>query len=196
MSKKKKQTVTIISMIVVLAVICIAYFAVIKRNDKKEAAADTSVNLLQLDSASITGIKVTNENGELNFVRSEGKWSLTSNEEFIVSNEVMGLVLESLSNLNAVRQIADNNEGLEEFGLDKPAAVVVVTLSDGTTVTLSLGQSIPVAGMNAYYGMLEGTEGVYALSDYDTGIFFKGELDYKGESLQEFGEDESEQHRH
>lgn len=188
MSRKKKQTVTIIALVAVLAVICIAYFVVVKQNDKKDAEADTSVSVLQLDSSKVTGIKVTNENGELNFVKSEGSWSLTSDEEFIVSEDVMGLILESLADLKAPKQVSESNDDLEEFGLDNPAAVVVVTMDDGSTTTIKLGESIPVASLNAYYGIVEGKDGIYALSDYDTGIFFKGELDYKGESLDEFEE--------
>ena len=195
MSKKKKQKVTIISMVVVLAIICIAYFAVSMSNKKKEEQADTSVNLLQLDATSIVGINVKNENGEMNFDRSEGDWKLTSNDEFIVSTDVMDLILESLGDLNAIQTIDETDDNLAEFGLDTPAAVVVITMKDGSTTTINLGESIPVASMNGYYATVEGKTGVYALSDYDTGIFFQGEMDYKGESLDQYGEDEAEARR-
>lgn len=195
MSKKKRQQVTIISLVAALVVICIAYFAVVKSNDKKDEEADTSVNLLQLDSDSIVGINVTNEEGVVDLDRTDGSWKLTSDDEFIVSEDVMNLILESLANLNATKCIDETNDNLDEFGLDNPAAVVVVTQKDGTKTTINLGDSIPVSSINGYYGAVEGKDGVYALSDYDTGIFFKGQIDYKGESLQEFGEDEAEARR-
>lgn len=195
MSKNKKQQVTIISLVAVLVVICIAYFAVVKSNNKKDAEADTSVNLLQLDSNSVVGINVTNEEGVLDLDRTDGSWNLTSDDEFIVSEDVMGLILESLADLNAIKCIDETNDNFAEFGLDNPAAVVVVTQKDGTKTTIKLGDSIPIASMNGYYGIVEGKDGVYALSDYDTGIFLRGQMDYKGESLQEFGEDEAEARR-
>ena len=178
--KKKKQMMTIGALVVALVIICIAYLAVVKYNDAKEKEADTSVNLLQLDSNMASKLEISNASGELVFEKKSGLWKLSDDDEFEVKTDVIEPLLDDFADLTATKCVLNNKENLSDYGLDDPTAVGTLTLSDGTSVTVSFGAEVPVAG--GYYGMLDGTDGIYTFDSETLADLFsaKSEFEYKG----------------
>lgn len=189
-NKKKKERTTIIALVVILAVVCIGYFALVKHNDDKEKAADTSVNLLQLDSSLATKLDITNENGELSFELTDGIWTLTSDADFVVDQDVIQTLLDEFADLTASQMVVDNQDSLADYGLEEPAATGVLTLSDGTTVTLSLGDNVPVIG--GYYGIVDSSTEVYTFDETAFASLFSVQDDFEGESTEATAEADAE----
>lgn len=157
--KKKKEMTTVIALAALLVVVCVAYFAAVKHKEAKEKAADTSVNLLQLDTSKATKIDISNENGTISFEKESTGWVMPSDKEFLVKQEEIQTILDAFSDLVATRCVVENKDSIAEYGLDKPTAKVTITLNDGTTTVLSLGTTVPSEG--GYYGMLDSSDGVY-----------------------------------
>lgn len=157
--KKKKEMTTVIALVALLVVVCVAYFATVKHKEAKEKAADTSVNLLQLDTSKATKIDISNENGTISFEKESTGWVMPSDKDFLVKQEEVKTVLDAFSDLVATRCVVENKDSIGEYGLDKPTAKVTITLNDGSTTVLSLGTTVPSEG--GYYGMLDNSDGVY-----------------------------------
>lgn len=157
--KKKKEMTTVIALAALLVVVCVAYFAAVKHKEAKEKAADTSVNLLQLDTSKATKIDISNENGTISFEKESTGWVMPSDKDFLVKQEEVKTLLDPFSDLVATRCVVENKDSIAEYGLDKPTAKVTITLDDGSTIVLSLGTTVPSEG--GYYGMLDSSDGVY-----------------------------------
>lgn len=163
MSKKQKRERTIvISLVAVLVVVIAAYFIAVKQNEKKQKAADTSVQLLHLDTSKASKIEINNTHGTFVFEKKDGQWIMPSDENFEVSDEGIGRILDIFSGLIAKRCVVENKDTLSEYGLDKPEIKTTMTLSDGTTECVSLGMTVP--STDEYYGMIDGKDGVYLLT--------------------------------
>lgn len=178
--KKKRQMTTIISLVVVLVVVCIAYFALVKQKDKKEAEEDTSVNVLQLDTSTANKLEISNTNGTFSFEKSDGTWTLSGDDTFVVNQEAVQTVLTGFSDITAAKCVVDNKENLGDYGLDNPQAAGTLTLEDGTSVTISFGDTVPVNG--GYYGILSSSDGVYAFSEETLADVFSAQGAFEGEA--------------
>ena len=161
--KKKKEMTTVIALAALLVVVCVAYFAAVKHKEAKEKAADTSVNLLQLDTSKATTIDISNENGTISFEKESTGWVMPSDKEFLVKQEEIQTILDAFSDLVATRCVVENKDSIAEYGLDKPTGKITITLSDGTTTVLSVGDTVPSEG--GYYGMLDNADGVYTFDE-------------------------------
>lgn len=161
--KKKKEMTTVIALAALLVVVCVAYFAAVKHKEAKEKAADTSVNLLQLDTSKATKIDISNENGTISFEKESTGWVMPSDKEFLVKQEEIQTILDAFSDLVATRCVVENKDSIAEYGLDKPTGKITITLSDGTTTVLSVGDTVPSEG--GYYGMLDNADGVYTFDE-------------------------------
>lgn len=166
MSKKQKKERTIVlALIGVLVFVIAAYFIAVKHNEKKDKEADTTVSLLKLDTSQAVKLDIFNENGTFVFEKKDGTWIMPSDESFKVSKDIINRVLEVFADLKANDLVVENKETLSEYSLDNPVAKTTVTLSDGTTKTISLGATVPTTG--GYYGMLDDKDGVYTFRDGD-----------------------------
>lgn len=164
MSKKQKKEMTIIiALAAVLVIMIAAYFMAVKHNENKEKAADSTVNLLHLDTSLATKLEITNTNGSFVFEKKDGTWIMPSDESFEVSEGSINKVLDVFADLVADKCVLNNKDTLSEYDLDKPVAKTTITLSDGTTKTISLGGTVPTTG--GYYGMLDDKEGVYTFNE-------------------------------
>lgn len=157
--KKKKEMATILVLAAVLLVVCAAYFAVTKHNEAKQKAADTSVNLLQLDSSLVTEIALSNSNGNVTFGKDAKGWILAEDKKFEVNQDTVETLLNEVTNITAIKCVVDNKDDLEEYGLQEPAAKATVTLEDGTQVVYSIGNE-SIFGQE-YYAALDSSDGVY-----------------------------------
>ncbi len=161
--RKKKEMTTILVFAGILLVVCVAYFAAIKHKEAKDKAADTSVNLLQLDSSLAEKIEIVNEKGNITFQKEASGWVITDDKEFLVKQSVVESLLDKATNVTAVKCVVDTKDELNEYGLEKPSSKVTVTLEDGTTVEVCVGDKAP-AGMG-YYAMLDRSKGVFIMTE-------------------------------
>lgn len=183
--KKKRQMTTIISLVVVLVLVCIGYFVLVKHNKDKEA--DTSVNVLQLDTATANKLEISNSNGAFSFEKSDDTWVLSGNDAFIVDQLAVQKVVNGFADIKAAKSVVDNKDNLGDYGLDAPAATGTLTLEDGTSITISFGDTVPVNG--GYYGILDSSDGVYSFSEETLADLFSAQDAFEGEAEEETTEE-------
>ena len=130
-----KQTKTLAALAAALVVCGGAYAALRVWNDR-QAQIDDTVYVTQLSD--LTGLSLTNGQGELSFTKAEDVWQYDGDDAFPADQEAVEDLAEQVGSLAAIRVI-DDPEDLSAYGLDEPALQVTVTAGDGTAVTLLLG---------------------------------------------------------
>ena len=84
-----------------------------------------------------------------------------------------------LTDITAVRSVSEGKENAAEYGLENPCATGTLTLSDGTTVKVFLGDTLPDS--NGDYGMVENVDGIYVFEAGELSALTLGKEDFKGE---------------
>lgn len=130
-----KQTKTLAALAAALVVCGGAYAALRVWNDQ-QAQIDDTVYVTQLSD--LTGLSLTNGQGELSFTKAEDVWQYDGDDAFPADQEAVEDLAEQIGSLAAIRVI-DDPEDLSAYGLDEPALQASVTAGDGTAVTLLLG---------------------------------------------------------
>ena len=130
-----KQTKTLAALAAALVVCCGAYAALRVWNDR-QAQIDDTVYVTQLSD--LTGLSLTNGQGELSFTKAEDAWQYDGDDAFPADQTAVEDLAEQVGSLAALRVI-DDPEDLSAYGLDEPALQASVTAGDGTAVTLLLG---------------------------------------------------------
>ena len=130
-----KQTKTLAALAAALVVCGGAYAALRVWNDQ-QAQVDDTVYVTQLSD--LTGLSLTNGQGELSFTKAEDAWQYDGDDAFPADQEAVEDLAEQIGSLAAIRVI-DDPEDLSAYGLDEPALQATVTAGDGTAVTLLLG---------------------------------------------------------
>ena len=130
-----KQTKTLAALAAALVVCGGAYAALRVWNDR-QAQIDDTVYVTQLSD--LTGLSLTNGQGELSFTKAEDVWQYDGDDAFPADQEAVEDLAEQVGSLAAIRVI-DDPEDLSAYGLDEPALQASVTAGDGTDVTLLLG---------------------------------------------------------
>ena len=130
-----KQTKTLAALAAALVVCGGAYAALRVWNDQ-QAQVDDTVYVTQLSD--LTGLSLTNGQGELSFTKAEDAWQYDGDDAFPADQEAVEDLAEQIGSLAAIRVI-DDPEDLSAYGLDEPALQASVTAGDGTAVTLLLG---------------------------------------------------------
>ena len=130
-----KQTKTL-TVLAAALVVCGGAYAALRVWNDRQAQMDDTVYVTQLSD--LTGLSLTNGQGELSFTKAEDVWQYDGDDAFPADQEAVEDLAEQIGSLAAIRVI-DDPEDLSAYGLDEPALQASVTAGDGTAVTLLLG---------------------------------------------------------
>ena len=130
-----KQTKTL-TVLAAALVVCGGAYAALRVWNDRQAQVDDTVYVTQLSD--LTGLSLTNGQGELSFTKAEDVWQYDGDDAFPADQEAVEDLAEQIGSLAAIRVI-DDPEDLSAYGLDEPALQATVTAGDGTAVTLLLG---------------------------------------------------------
>lgn len=174
-ARDKKRLIIVGVLVLLLIALCAGYYALARYSKEKENEADTSEVLSTVDEAEICEITIQNENGEFVFKKgADDTWKYPADKSVSLDQETMDTMVSGGAKITSTQKVTDKPDDLEQFGLDKPAKTFKVTLKDGTTVSLYLGNTVP--GIGGYYGQIDGNEGVYVF-DATTYSFLSDSLD-------------------
>lgn len=172
MSKKKKQTVTILVLCVVLLALGVAYIFASKYQKSKDETetTDESTVLYQLKEDNITKLHFTNEKSDLTFVKDGEDWKLENDTEFPVDQTKLTTMVGDVASVTASQTITEDCTDLSEYELDAPVLSVEVTDKDGTVKTITYGMESAAA--EGCYAYTEDTKKIYVVpsnvtSDFD-----------------------------
>ena len=162
--KKGKRLLILLMAVAVFGVGAYWLNATTKQQEAaKEAAKETEKTVLMTaDTDQAATLTYTRGDETIDLKKKDGAWVYTPREAFALDETKVTDMLTQLTNVEAVRTVADTAESAADYGLDKPYVTVTLTDGSGTAQTLSLGNKNSVTG--DYYAAVGGKTGVYTVS--------------------------------
>ena len=124
MNRSKKLCV----LLGVFAVICIATFAVMQVEERKEQIKETGETILELSAESVKALSWEYDETSLAFHKDEA-WLYDGDENFPVSEKKIKELLKPFQSLGATFIIEDV-EDLKQYGLDDPVCTIKLSTED------------------------------------------------------------------
>lgn len=176
---KKKLWILGIVAIVLLGAI-IVWRVVVQLPDKDNnsqtniSATDEKINLVNLNLDKVNEIEINNDSKfKIQVSHSENGETTYTIPELDKSKKLSTLNAEStvrvLSSLSAMKKVLDKSDKLDDFGLQKPLAVVKIISEDGTQNVLNLGKKAPLG--EGVYVKKEGEDAIYLISAQNANKF-------------------------
>lgn len=168
MSRKKKQRITMVLALLCLIAAGVGYVAssrYVKQKEEKEAARteeDDAIELYSYDEDSVAEITFKNAKAEMTIVCEDETWYKKDDKEFPLDQKIAGTMASQVSTMISTKLVAKDCENLADYGLDSPALTITLTTTDGSQVTLMLGEKSTAA--DGYYAYTSLSDTVYILT--------------------------------
>jgi hypothetical protein len=107
---------------------------------------------------------------DLTLVLQDNEWVSKGEADRPINQENVNAMLKQINDIKADRIIAEKPENLADYGLDKPASLLEVSLKNGTTATVKIGNA--VGNSLGYYGLVN-NDGIVYLLPVDMGSAFQ-----------------------
>lgn len=195
MRKQKIQLVVLLAAFLLFALGFYAAKSISAREEEKERAKEAGeYTALSFDADDLVKLEIEREDGNLELDFHEGKWSFVKdinlemeeqNEEekgYEVNASVADELRDTLANLTSQNEIAAG-EDESEYGLDKPAMTITVTLSDGAEHSVEVGSLNSM--LQAYYIRVDHSDTLYTMSETDHDLLCKTDTDLAQEVSEE-----------
>ncbi|MCR5656216.1 MAG: DUF4340 domain-containing protein [Butyrivibrio sp.] len=136
----KKQKIQLIVTSLILIALVGSWFA-LKKHDERVKASESepkyyALNLENKDD--ITGLSVSSESGSYELNKNGDKWEMTSDLSIDVDDEKVDSLMSAVSVISAEDAI-ENADDLSVYGLSKPVLTAKITMADGTSHELKIG---------------------------------------------------------
>lgn len=195
MRKQKIQLVVLLAAFLLFALGFYAAKRISAREEEKERAKEAGeYTALSFEADDLVKLEIEREEGNLELDFHEGKWSFVKdinlemeeqNEEekgYGVNASVADELRDTLANLTSQNEIAAG-EDESEYGLDKPAMTITVTLSDGAEHSVEVGSLNSM--LQAYYIRVDHSDTLYTMSETDHDLLCKTDTDLAQEASEE-----------
>ena len=195
MRKQKIQLVVLLATFLLFALGFYAAKSISAREEEKQKAKEAGeYTALSFDADDLVKLEIEREEGNLELDFHEGKWSFVKdinlemeeqNEEekgYEVNASVADELRDTLANLTSQNEIAAR-EDESEYGLDKPAMTITVTLSDGAERSVEVGSLNSM--LQAYYIRVDHSDTLYTMSETDHDLLCKTDTDLAQEVSEE-----------
>ena len=205
MRKQKIQLVVLLAAFLLFALGFYAAKRISAREEEKQKAKEAGeYTALSFDADDLVKLEIEREEGNLELDFHEGKWSfvkdikleMDASEEtgtetkeqnaeeksYEVNASVADELRDTLANLTSQNEIAAG-EDESEYGLDKPAMTITVTLSDGAEHSVEVGSLNSM--LQAYYIRVDHSDTLYTMSEADHDLLCKTDTDLAQEVSEE-----------
>jgi Domain of unknown function (DUF4340) len=145
--------------------------------------SDEPPKILTLNAAEISKVEIDKQ-GVVNVAFEKdpaGKWQITSPKGLSPDQQSVSSVVSALSSLTSDRLVEDKAGELQPYGLQTPALEVKVTMKDGGSHQLLIGDETPSG--NAAFAMLAGDPRVFTIANYTKTSVDKGTNDLRDTRL-------------
>lgn len=195
MRKQKIQLVILLAAFLLFALGFYAAKSISAREEEKEKAKEAGeYTALSFDADDLVKLEIEREEGNLELDFHEGKWSFVKDiklemeeqdeeeKTYEVNASVADELRDTLANLTSKNEISAG-EDESEYGLDKPAMTITVTLSDGAEHSVEIGSLNAV--IQAYYIRVDHSDTLYTMSETDHDLLCKTDTDLAQEVSEE-----------
>jgi hypothetical protein len=136
------QTTAVLA--VLFAVLAGFYYVYeIRLGPEREEAAARKGRVFSADTKDVTAIAITRAEDSVRLQREGEDWQVLEPVKARGSRSAVDELLANVMTAKIDREIDPSPKSLADFGLDKPAADLTLTLKDGTTLGLQLGAKNP-----------------------------------------------------
>ncbi len=164
----KSKNLIIAAAVIILLIVGILIFNNIdfsKPNNAPTESDDPVYTIMSEDADDINTIEVTTDEGTIKAVNlGESVWTINdmSNND-IDTSKAYGLA-GTVSVLTSKNKIEESPVDLAKYGLDKPSISIKITMKNGNTESLFIGDSSPTLG--EYFIIKEGDSAIYTIYPY------------------------------
>ena len=124
-----KRSKRLIALVAVLAVVCVATFALTKYEEKQEEIQNSDAVILEISTDSVESISWEFSDEGLAFHKGENGWLYDDDEAFPVSEEKVTDILSHFESFG-VSFIIENVEDYSQYGLDNPECTINLTTTE------------------------------------------------------------------
>ena len=124
-----KRSKRLITLVAVLAVVCVATFALTKYEKKQEEIKNSDEVILEISADSVESVSWEVSEEGLAFHKGENGWVYDDDEAFPVNEEKIEDVLAHFESFG-VSFIIENVEDYGQYGLDNPEGTIKLTTAD------------------------------------------------------------------
>lgn len=156
--KKRKQLGGLLTVVLVLAALLGVYFSMDYINLEEEEEA---VLFLQVEMDEIQAVTVVGEENSYTLEKADDVWTCLELPDEDISESQVEYKLGMIDEIVAVRVLGETEESLETYGLSEPQFRFTLTLSDGSTKEVCIGDQTPDGND---YAMLTGEETISTIS--------------------------------
>lgn len=159
--KKKKLIWTLIEIILVLLIVYlgISVYNATQSSNSEEGRIDGKDYFFN-SLGDIEGIYIYNEAGEMLFVKNNGKWHYSEDQDVEINQSIIDALARVISKLGYEREV-NRVESLNTYGLDPPLYIISFVDKNEYAATLYIGEAIG----DYCYMKFNDSETVYAISD-------------------------------
>lgn len=195
MRKQKIQLVVLLAAFLLFALGFYAAKSISVREEEKERAKEAGeYTALSFEADDLVKLEIEREEGNLELDFHEGKWSFVKDinlemeekdeekKTYEVNTSAADEIRDMLANLTSQNEIAAG-EDESEYGLDKPAMTITVTLSDGAAHCVEVGSLNSM--LQAYYIRVDHSDTLYTMSETDHDLLCKTDTDLAQEVSEE-----------
>jgi hypothetical protein len=170
--RKKKNAITMVSLLLALVVLIGVYVWYSNKGTEKDNTDDTkSISLEMVDPSKVTAFHYVGADADMNFVLKDGVWQSKEEPDRPINQDNINNILNTISNITAMKLIEDSPSNLADFGLDAPKPYIEVTLADGSKMSFKVG--VQAASGEGYYAMVNDNNKVYLVDNsYNTGLTY------------------------
>lgn len=159
-----------------------------KQEDAKKGQPDSKAGptILALNEDDIRGVEVQRKGESPTvLVRDEaGKWTMTAPEKIAADMQVLTGITAGVRSVGSERVVDEKPSQLESYGLQPPAVSLKLTMKDGKTHTLRVGEQTP--DKSGAYAMLDGDPKLYTIAAYSRDAYSKSAMDLREKRLMSF----------
>jgi len=158
----KKQKIQLIVVAAIL-LIFICVFLIIKKTDLLEEKIDevTTYDVVSLDSEEVNSLSYLLDGQKIMLKKTGETWKVEGDNSIELDSDSVSSMAKKASSITSTTLIPDVSD-LGEYGLDKPQNTITVTLNDGSSISLLIGDSEDMSG--GYYAKAENDSNVYVIS--------------------------------
>jgi hypothetical protein len=145
--------------------------------------------ILDLKEADIKQIEIRHRDGETAIVKRDGsgKWTIAAPQALAADQSAVSAITTAAATLSSDRVVDENASNLSSYGLDPPRIGITLTMADGKTHVLRIGEDTPTDGGS--YAMLDGDKRLFTIASFGKTSLDKQSKDLREKHLMVFDQD-------
>lgn len=165
---------------IVLLVLCIGGFWYASSKDFFKEKKPTPAAVVNVKKEEVASYTIKKGDSVIEMQQKDGKWSMTKPAPLPLNGYSPAGWIDSLNGATKEKTVNANASDLAQFGLDQPKQEFTVTLTNGTTQKLSIGNPLPVPGFS--YAKFGSSPEVFQMSDEKIKSLAKEPIDFMEKS--------------